>query len=91
VKLYLAPALTAAKIGRAIFCNIDTNPHTITANIGAAASSANEFIAARQISPGETYVSPELAGAVIPPASAIWANAEAASAVVFSVSGVTIA
>lgn len=88
---YLAPGLTTAKIGRAVFCNTDSAPHTITMNITASTSSAaNEVISARTISPGETYVSPELAGAVIPAGTSVRGLCSAAAFVTLTISGITI-
>lgn len=89
--LYTSPALTTAKVGRAVFCNTDTSPHTITINITSGASSAaNEVISARSISPGETYVSPELAGAVIPPGQSIRGLCSTASMITVTISGITV-
>jgi hypothetical protein len=48
------------------------------------------LISARPIAPGEAYVSPELAGAVVPAGSQIHAFAGAATAVTFTASGLTI-
>ena len=90
---YTAPPNTSAKIGRAVFSNPDTSVHTITANIVPLAGSAgvgNQIINARSLAPGETYVSPELAGAVIPPGSSLHGLADTATKVVLMVSGLTI-
>lgn len=86
------PANTTFKIGRAVFCNTSGSATTITAGIttGGANSAATTLISARPIAPGETYVSPELAGAVIPAGSALHAFAAAATAVTFTASGLTI-
>ena len=90
--LYTVPANTNIKIGRAVFCNTSGSATTITAGIttGGANSASTTLISARPIAPGETYVSPELAGAVIPAGSAIHAFAGAATAVTFTASGLTI-
>jgi hypothetical protein len=90
---YTPPSVTSAKIGRAVFSNPDTAAHTITVNIVAtsgSASAANQIINARSLAPGETYVSPELAGAVLPPGSSLHALADTAAKVVLMVSGLTI-
>ena len=87
---YTAPPLTTTKIGRAVFTNTDTVAHSITANIvpsGGTSVAANTLISARTISPGESYVSPELAGQVIPAGSML--RGLAATAVVLTVSGLT--
>lgn len=90
---YTAPPATSAKIGRAVFCNTDTGAHQITINIVAAAGSsgaANEIIAALSIAAGTTYVSPELAGAVLPPGTMLRGLADTGSKVTMMVSGLTI-
>ena len=87
--VYTAPTSTAAKIGRAVFCNTTAGALTITAGItaGGALGAATTMISARTIAPGESYVSPELAGAVIPAGSQLHAYASAATSVTFTVSG----
>jgi hypothetical protein len=89
---YVAPTQTTAKIGRAVFCNTSASATTITAGIstGGALAAGTTLISARAIAPGETYVSPELAGQVLPAGSAIRAYAANASDVTFAVSGLTI-
>ena len=89
-RYYLAPALTSAKIGRAVFTNTDTSPHTLTMNIttNGTAAAANRLISARTIAPGESYVSPELAGQVIPAGSDL--RGLAATTITIAVSGITI-
>lgn len=89
--LYTVPTATTAKVGRAVFCNASLSATTITAGIttgGALGPSA--VLVTRSIAAGESYVSPELAGAVIPAGSQIHAFAGAASAVNLTVSGLTI-
>ena len=44
----------------------------------------------RTLAPGESYVSPELAGAVIPAGSSLHAYASTASAITFTASGLII-
>lgn len=89
--LYTTPALTTAKIGRAVFSNTDTAPHSITINITTGTSTtANQFINARVLSPGETYVSPELAGAVLPAGSVLRGLCSAAAVVNLTVSGMLV-
>ncbi len=90
--VYTVPAATTAKIGRAVFCNTTGSATTITAGIttGGALTAGTILISARPIAPGESYVSPELAGAVIPAGSQIHAFAGAATAVTFTASGLTI-
>lgn len=89
---YTAPTQTTAKIARAVFCNTSVSATTISAGIttGGALTAATTLISARPIAPGETYVSPELAGAVLPAGSALRAFAGAATAVTFTASGLTI-
>lgn len=90
--VYTVPANTNIKIGRAVFTNTTAGAVTITAGIttGGALTAATTLISARSLAPGEAYVSPELAGAVIPAGSAIHAFAGAATAVTFTASGLTI-
>ncbi len=89
---YTAPTQVTAKIGRAIFCNTTASATTITAGLttGGALTSGTTLISARAIAPGETYVSPELAGLTIPAGSSLRAFAAAATSVTFEVSGITI-
>jgi hypothetical protein len=90
--VYTVPTSTAAKIGRAVFTNTSASAVTITAGItpGGALGASTTLISARPLAPGESYVSPELAGAVLPPGSAIHAFASAAASVTFTASGLTI-
>lgn len=88
---YTVPPLTAAKIGRAIFCNTDTAAHSITVNITTGTSNpANQVIAAYVIAPGQTYVSPELAGAVLPAGSSLRGFASTAAVVTVTISGLVV-
>jgi hypothetical protein len=74
-----------------VFTNTTASATTITAGITTGgALTAAIMISARPIAPGEAYVSPELAGAVLPPGSALRAFAGAATAVTFTASGLTI-
>jgi hypothetical protein len=90
--VYTAPNLTTVKIGRAAFCNTTGSAATITAGIVTSGSlgAATTLISARSVAPGETYVSPELAGAVIPAGSLLRAYSSAATAITFTMSGLTI-
>jgi len=90
--VYTAPALTAAKIGRAVFTHTTAGPITITAGIstGGALAAATTLIPTITIAAYTTYVSPELAGAVIPPGSALRAYASAATSITFTMSGLII-
>jgi hypothetical protein len=88
---YTAPVLTFAKVGRAVFCNTDTSAHALTMNLVAAGGSSgvsNTLISSRTLSPGESYVSPELAGLVITPGSML--RGLSATTVSITVSGITI-
>jgi len=88
--LYSPLTPVAAQIGRAVFTNTSASATTITAGItsGGALGASTTMISARTIAPGETYVSPELAGAVLPSGSQLHANAGAAASVTFTVSGI---
>ncbi len=90
--VYTAPTLTTANIARAVFTNTTAGAVTITAGIttGGALAAATTMISARSLAPGEAYVSPELAGAVIPAGSALHAYASAATSITFTMSGLTI-
>ena len=89
-RYYVAPAGTAAKIGRAVFTNTDTAVHTLTANIttNGPSAAANRLISARSLAPGESYVSPELAGQVIPAGSDLRGLSD--TTITIAVSGITI-
>ena len=90
--VYSVPTQTTAKLSRAVFTNTSASALTITAGIttGGALAAATTMISARSIAPGESYVSPELAGAVLPAGSQLHAFASTASAVSFTASGLTI-
>lgn len=90
--VYTAPTQTTAKIGRAVFTNTTASAVTITAGIttGGALGAATTMISARTLAPGESYVSPELAGAVLPAGSVLRAYASAATSVTFTMSGLMI-
>lgn len=90
--LYSPPTQTTAKIGRAVFTNTTASATTITAGIttGGAIGASTTMISARTIAPGESYVSPELAGAVIPLGSQLHVFAGAAAAVTFTASGLIV-
>ena|SRR6185503_1308799 len=90
--IYTAPTQTTAKIGRAVFTNTSVSAVTITAGIttGGALGASTTLISAQSIAAGQSYVSPELAGQVIPAGSALRAFCSAATAVTVSVSGLTI-
>ena len=89
--IYVTPALTSAKIGRAVFSNPDTVAHSITVNITTGASGlANQIISARTLAPGETYVSSELAGAVLPQGTSVRGFASVAAVIVVTISGLLV-
>ncbi len=90
--VYTAPTSTTAKIGRAVFTNTTASAQTITAGIttGGALGAATTMISARTLAPGESYVSPELAGAVIPAGSVLRGYAGAATSVTFTASGLVV-
>ena len=90
--VYTVPTQTTAKIGRAVFTNTTASAVTITAGIttGGALGAAETMISARTLAPGEAYVSPELAGAILPSGSQIHVYASAATAVTFTASGLIV-
>ena len=83
---------TAAQIGRAVFTNTTASAVTITAGIttGGALGASTTMISARSLAPGESYVSPELAGAVLPSGAQLHALASVANSVTFTASGILI-
>lgn len=89
---YTAPTQTTAKISRAVFTNTTASAVTITAGItaGGALGAATTMISAMTLAPGQAYVSPELAGAVLPQGSQIHAYSNTAAAVTFTASGLII-
>jgi hypothetical protein len=88
--VYTAPTSTSAKIGRAVFTNTTASAVTVTAGItsGGALGASTTLIPAMTLAPGQAYVSPELAGAVLPAGSQIHAYSNTASAVTFTASGI---
>jgi len=90
--VYTSATLSTAVIRRAVFCNTTASPTTITAGItaGVALGAATTLISARTLAPGESYVAPELAGAVIPPGGTLRAYAGVVSAVTFTASGLIV-
>lgn len=90
--VYTAPTQSTAKISRAVFTNTSASAVTITAGItpGTALGASTTLISAYTIAPGQAYVSPELAGAVIPSGSQIHAYAGAATSITFTASGLII-
>lgn len=90
--LYSPATNTSAQIGRAVFTNTTSSAVTITAGItaGGALGAGTTMISARTLAPGEAYVSPELAGAVLPPGSQLHCFASVLASVTFTASGVVI-
>jgi hypothetical protein len=87
------PSNTTYRIGRAAFSNPTGGALTVTAHLVPAAgapSTANQLIDAVTVPAGSTYVSPELAGLVMPAGSTLQAFASAATSIVFYASGVSI-
>lgn len=84
---------TTAKISRAVFINVDSSAHTVTAGIvpaGGSLTAGNTVINAISIPANSTYTSPELAGAVLPAGSTLHASAAANSVIIVMVSGLTV-
>lgn len=90
--LYSPGTNTSAQIGRAVFINTTSSAVTITAGItaGGALGASTTMISTRTLAPGESYVSPELAGAVLPFGYQLHAYASTANAVTCTVSGILI-
>ncbi len=92
VSVYSPPTQTTAKIGRAVFTNTTASAVTITAGItlGGALGASTTMISARTVAPGESYVSPELAGAVMPSGSQLHAFASTGASITFTASGLIV-
>ena len=94
VATYLTtPANTTYRIGRAGFVNPTGGALTITVYLVPAAGAAgagNVIINQVTVPAGATYVSPELAGLVIPAGATIQALASVTGSIVFYASGVSI-
>lgn len=90
--LYSPPTNTTAQIGRAVFANTSASAVTITAGLttGGALGASTTMIPPRTLAPGESYVSPELAGLVIPFGYQLHGFASAASSVTLTISGITV-
>lgn len=90
--VYTPPTNTTVKIGRAVFTNTTSSAVTITAGItsGGALGASTTMISAMTLAPGQAYVSPELAGAVLPFGSQLHAYASAATSVTFTASGLLV-
>lgn len=89
----VTPANTTYRIGRAAFSNPTGGALTITAYVVPAAGTAvvaNQVINAVNVPAGSTYVSPELAGLVLPAGSSLQALASAGASIVLYASGVSI-
>src|SRR5882672_8957010 len=91
VATYLtAPVNTTYRIGRAAFSNPTGGAVTVTVYLvpaAGAAGVANEIVNAVNVAAGSTYVSPELAGQVLPPGSTLQALASAGASIVLYASG----
>ena len=93
VTYYTSPTGTTSVVKRALFSNTTASPQTITVNVvqfGGSASASNQVINARTVAPGETYVSPELAGVVLAAGDFIQALASAGASITFMASGINI-
>jgi hypothetical protein len=91
--VYTGLTQQTAKVGRAVFTNTGASAVTVTAGItpsGGALTAATTMISARTIAPGESYVSPELSGAVILAGSKLHAFASVAAVITFTASGLLI-
>ena len=86
-------AAVTSKISRAVFTNTDSAPHTVTVSIvppSGAAGASNSIMNVVSIPANSTYISPELAGCVMPAGTSIQSVASANSAVIIMISGFTI-
>lgn len=84
-------AAITAKISRAVFVNTTGGALTLTAGISnSGALTAATTLISVSIPANQTYVSPELAGAILPSGYALYANTSAGSDIIIMVSGLTI-
>lgn len=91
VSVYATPTQTSAKIGRAVFNNTSASAVTITAGITTGgALGALSLITTLPLAAGQSYVSPELAGAVMPAGSQLRVFSNTAGVVTFTASGLAI-
>ena len=84
---YTSPALTTSVITQAVFTNVDTAAHTITAYVvrsAGTASASNTLISAYSLAPGQAYPSPELVGVTLAPGDFIQALADTGAKVTLS-------
>jgi hypothetical protein len=90
---FTSPAATTTVVKRALFSNTTATTQTITVNVvtsGGSSSVSNQVINARAVAPGETYVSPELAGVVLGAGDFIQALSSANASITFVASGIEI-
>lgn len=90
--IYTCPSNQQASVKRAVFTNRDTSAHTITVHrvpSGGSVQNSNMIISARRLTPGESYVAPELASMVLNAGDAIYAFADANTSVTVTMSGLT--
>lgn len=90
---YTAPTGTTAVLKRAVFSNTTASPVTIRANVvtlAGSASASNQVINDRTVAPGESYISPELAGIVLGAGDFLQALASANTSITLVVSGIQI-
>ena len=90
--IYQVPVNTTAKVGRAVFTNTSGSAVTLNAGItsGVALTSTTTLISGYVLAPGQAYVSPELAGAVLFAGQQLHAYAGTSAVVTVIVSGLTI-
>lgn len=87
------PSNTTYRIGRAGFSNPTGGALTVTVYLvpsGGMPVAGNELVPAVNVAAGTTYVSPELAGLVMPAGSTLQMFASAAASIVAYASGVLI-
>jgi hypothetical protein len=91
--LVTVPANTTYRVGRAGFSNPTAGALTITMYVvpaGGTPTTANQVIDTVTVPANSTYISPELAGLVIPAGASLQGFASAANAIVVYASGVSI-
>lgn len=91
--IYTQPANGQAVVRRAVFTNRGANNRLITVHrvpSGGAVANTNLVIYQKRLTPGETYVSPELSAMTLNGGDAIYAFADAAAEVNVTMNGYTL-
>lgn len=91
---YTCPALSAAKLTKAILCNTTGSSVTVSLSVvktGGTAGATNRILSAYPLAAGDTTIITEIEGLFLGPGDFISTTAGTASAVTFVLSGVVFA